>query len=155
MLIEQTAEIAAPRSQVWAVLTNMSLVAQCMPGVQAFAEERGGVYTGVFGVAIGPIKVRLEGRVTVVEMDETTWTTRMKAEAADKRMSGHVTAVVRMEVHEIEDAHTRLIVVTDAAVLGRLGEFGQAVMKRKADQILGEFVRNASALIKDGGGAGV
>jgi carbon monoxide dehydrogenase subunit G len=45
---------------------------------------------------------------------------------------------------EPQDGSTKIVMHTDASVLGKLGEFGQAVMRRKADQILQEFGRNLS-----------
>src|SRR5438067_6021279 len=38
--------------------------------------------------------------------------------------------------------HDALPIYTDAAILGKLGEFGQAVMRKKADQIIAEFARD-------------
>jgi carbon monoxide dehydrogenase subunit G len=42
------------------------------------------------------------------------------------------------------DAETELQIHTDASILGKLGEFGQAVMRRKADQVMAEFAANMS-----------
>ncbi len=36
---------------------------------------------------------------------------------------------------------------TDANVMGKLGEFGQAVIRKKADQIVQEFANNLSAAV--------
>ena len=37
---------------------------------------------------------------------------------------------------------TRVRIDTDLAVLGRIGEFGQPVIRKKADALLEEFARN-------------
>ena len=37
---------------------------------------------------------------------------------------------------------SELVVTTDAQILGKIGEFGQPVVKRKADQTMTEFVAN-------------
>jgi len=39
---------------------------------------------------------------------------------------------------------TELRIHTEASILGKLGEFGQSVMRRKADQIVAEFAKNAA-----------
>jgi carbon monoxide dehydrogenase subunit G len=36
---------------------------------------------------------------------------------------------------------------TDANVMGKLGEFGQAVIRKKADQIVHDFANNLSAAV--------
>ena len=38
-----------------------------------------------------------------------------------------------------KDAETELRIATDLTVMGRLGEFGQASIKRKADQLIQDF----------------
>jgi carbon monoxide dehydrogenase subunit G len=38
-----------------------------------------------------------------------------------------------------KDGETELRIATDLAVMGRIGEFGQAVIKRKADQLMQDF----------------
>ena len=38
-----------------------------------------------------------------------------------------------------KEGQTEVKIATDLAVMGRLGEFGQAVIKRKADQLMGDF----------------
>jgi carbon monoxide dehydrogenase subunit G len=37
---------------------------------------------------------------------------------------------------------TEMQIHTESSILGKLGEFGQAVMRKKADQIIAEFARN-------------
>ena len=37
---------------------------------------------------------------------------------------------------------TELVIDTDASIMGRLGEFGQSVMKKKADGMMQEFASN-------------
>jgi carbon monoxide dehydrogenase subunit G len=42
---------------------------------------------------------------------------------------------------------TRLLIETDLAVLGKIGEFGQPVIKKKADTLLAEFARNLQSAL--------
>jgi hypothetical protein len=50
-----------------------------------------------------------------------------------------------MQLAPREDGQTDLAIHTEASILGKLGQFGQAVMKKKADQIVAEFARNMAA----------
>jgi carbon monoxide dehydrogenase subunit G len=45
-------------------------------------------------------------------------------------------------------ASTAMAVHTDAAILGKLGEFGQAVVRRKASQMMAQFARNVSTELR-------
>jgi carbon monoxide dehydrogenase subunit G len=44
-------------------------------------------------------------------------------------------------------AQSDLAIHTDANVMGKLGEFGQSVIRKKADQIVQEFATNLSAAV--------
>jgi carbon monoxide dehydrogenase subunit G len=45
------------------------------------------------------------------------------------------------------DSGTHLKIDTDLAILGRIGEFGQPVIKKKADTLLAEFARNLQSAL--------
>ncbi len=47
-----------------------------------------------------------------------------------------------MELKEIGPKETELIVETDVNILGKIGEFGQPIIRKKADTMLQEFVGN-------------
>ena len=109
--------------------------------MEAVGEDR---YRGAMRIKVGPIALKLEGELALEERDASTATTRMRAEAADKRVGGSVQARVTMRATEVSLSETELMVRTEAVVLGRLGEFGQPVMRKKADQIMAEFAANVS-----------
>jgi len=49
------------------------------------------------------------------------------------------------------DVETKLVVHTEAAVLGKLGQMGQAVLRKKSDQLLSQFVANMAAALAAAG----
>jgi carbon monoxide dehydrogenase subunit G len=56
-----------------------------------------------------------------------------------------VNATMHMKLDPVGDgSETDLKILTDAQVGGRIGEFGQPIIKKKADQIMQEFARNVS-----------
>ena len=71
----------------------------------------------------------------------------MHAQASDKKVGGSVQARFSMRAVEISSSETELVVRTEAHVLGRVGEFGQPVMRKKADQILAVFATNVARRI--------
>lgn len=147
MLIDQRVTIDAPIAEVWDFLMDVPAVGRCMPGVESVTsldEER---YAGTVSVRLGPIGVRLEGTLRVAERDRSVWLARLDVSAADRALDGRVRAAVEMRLEPISDASTSLWVHTDAAVLGKLGQFGQAVMKRQADKMISEFARNMAKAI--------
>ena len=119
-----------------------------MPGVDGVAQIDDTTYSGVMSVRVGPIQVRLDGRVILAERDEAARLARMDLQAADKRVNGAVSAKMRMQLAPSSGGDTTDVdIQTDANVMGKLGEFGQSVIRKKADQIVQEFARNLSAAV--------
>jgi carbon monoxide dehydrogenase subunit G len=54
---------------------------------------------------------------------------------------------MRMHLTPVEGGQTEVQISTDANVMGKLGEFGQAVIRKKADQIVQDFAKNLSAAV--------
>ena len=129
-------------------MMDIPAVSRCVPGVDGVARIDDQTYAGVMSVRVGPIAVRLDGRIILAERDEAARHARMDLQAADKRINGAVNAKMSMQLEPLDDgAATRLGIETDANVMGKLGEFGQGVIRKKADQIVQEFARNLSAAV--------
>lgn len=149
MRIDQDISIPAPVERAWAVLIDIPSVATCVPGVESVVAIDDDQFRGLMKVRVGPIGLSLEGTVTVVELDHDGRTAKMHAEATDRRAAGAVRADITMSVQPdpANPDHARLVINTDAQVLGRIGEFGQPIIRRKADQVLTEFGRNLTKLV--------
>jgi len=129
-------------------MMDIPAVSQCVPGVDGVARIDDETYSGVMRVRVGPIQVRLDGRVILAERDEAARQARMDLQAADKRLNGAVNAKMRMQITATDGGRqTDVEIRTDANVMGKLGEFGQAVIRKKADQIVHEFAANLSAAV--------
>ena len=144
MIIDQRISIDAPLDRVWDFMLDVPAVSACVPGVESVTARRDGTYSGVLKVKVGPISARLEGSLTLADADREARRARIDIEAADKRLGGTVRAKMTMRLEPLADGGTELHLSTDAAILGKLGQFGQAVIKRQADNIVAEFARNVS-----------
>lgn len=152
MRLEHHARIEASREQVWAVIMDVPRVAKCVPGVEAvepLGEDR---YRGTLRVAVGPIKFSFQGEIAVTEQDEAAGRASMRAEANDRKAGGAVKATMQMALAEAAAGATTtdLHITTDAQIMGRIGDFGQPIIKRKADQIVQEFARNLQREVAGG-----
>jgi len=153
MIIDQKANIPAPVDRVWAFVTDIPAVSRCVPGVEEFERIDDDTYGGALKVRVGPIGVRLLGQIVVAERDHENLSSRLDISAKEKRINSTVSAKTTLSVVAISDAETELRIHTEASILGKLGEFGQAVMRRKADQMVAEFARNATKEITATGGS--
>ena len=142
MTFTQECVIAVERERLWDFLMDVPRVAHCVPGVETVEAVNGGsAYTGGLKVQVGPIRLALQGTLTVEEADGVAGRARMRAEANDRRLGGRIRARLSLTLSPAA-AGTRVQIDTDLVVLGKIGEFGQPVIKKKADAILEEFVRN-------------
>lgn len=140
MRFEHTIHVAAPRDRAWALLMDVPAVARCVPGAEDVAQTAPDRYRGAVRVSVGPIRLRLEGDVTVTAKDEATGHAAMRLEAADRGVGGHVRADLRMTLSEA-GAGSELRLVTEATLAGRIGDLGQPIVKRQADKIAADFAK--------------
>lgn len=168
MRLEHGGRVAAPRDRVWAILMDLPRAARLVPGLGSIEplyppggtpdllggspDPPGGTrrvdkgtrapdrYRGTLRVQVGPVRLELAGNVEVTARDENAGTATMRLDAADQRLGGAVRASLDLALAEVDAGATDVRIVTDAQVLGRIGELGQPVIKRKADQIVAAFM---------------
>ncbi len=141
MKFEQKVELDADPQRVWDFVMDVPSVAKCIPGcesLEALGDDR---YKAIVKVKVGPIGLALASEISIVEKDEANRTAALRVEAADKRVGGAVKATMTMKLTP-NGTGTTLDVETDANVMGRIGDFGQPVIRKKADQTLQEVAAN-------------
>ena len=142
MTFRQACTIPVARERLWDFLMDVPQVSKCLPGVEAVEPLEGNTYRGLFRVKLGPISLGLEGRVTIEEQARETWRAALRADAADRKLGGGMRARARMSLDPAGDGATTLTVETDLTLLGKIGEFGQPIIRKKADALLREFTAN-------------
>lgn len=156
MKFEHRATINAPIDQVWNFLMDLPSVAKCVPGVESVEALDNERYRGTLKVKVGPISLNLQGDAYITERDDANHRASMRLDAADKRAGGAVKGIASMTVREIPGPTptTELLLDTDAQVMGRIGEFGQPIIRRKAEQTMNEFAENLRRTIQARFGGG-
>ncbi|HTN71209.1 MAG TPA: SRPBCC family protein [Methylomirabilota bacterium] len=142
MKFTQSAEIPLAREPLWEFLMDVPKVAQSLPGVESVSKIDDTTYQGALKVRVGPIALNLLGKIIVEEQDKANWRASLRAEANDRRAAGAVKGKTTMMLKEISANQTELSVETDVNILGKIGEFGQPIIRKKADSMLKEFVEN-------------
>ena len=146
MTFTQERVIPVERERLWNLLVDVPKVGRCVPGVETIEAVDGRTYKGSLRIRIGPIRLSLEGTMTIEDQDRTAWQARMRADANDRRLGGGIRVRMSLTLAPAEGG-TRLQIETDLAVLGKIGEFGQPVIKKKADTLLEEFARNLQSAL--------
>jgi carbon monoxide dehydrogenase subunit G len=150
MIVDRRIVIDAAAAETFDRVVDIPFVGECLPGASGVRHEGDGVYAGSFMVKVGPVKVNLDGTVSIVEQDPGTRRAVLQMKGSDRRVGGEVVGRMDLAVEEQGDAASLLVVHTEFTISGKLGQFGQAVMLKKADQItegfVDEFSRRMTAL---------
>jgi carbon monoxide dehydrogenase subunit G len=142
MKFDQTIDLSgASPERVWAFVMDVPSMAKCIPGCDGVEDLGNNHYKAVVKIKVGPIGLSLASDISIVEKDEANRTASLLVEAADKRVGGAVKATMSMKLTPEGDG-TKLEVSTDANVMGRIGDFGQPIIRKKADQTLQEVAAN-------------
>ena len=142
MKFNQRAVIPVAREPLWDFLMDVPKVAKSLPGVETISQIDDTTYQGTLKVRVGPISLNLQGKIIMEQRDRGSWRAALRAEASDRMAAGAVKGKTTMELKEVGPKETELLVETDVNILGKIGEFGQPIIRKKADQMLKEFVEN-------------
>jgi carbon monoxide dehydrogenase subunit G len=131
--------VPAPRDRVWAQFVDIPAVAACVPGAEGVVPSGEGHYHGRLRVGVGPVRLSLEGDLEQVSRDDDAGRLVLRGTGADGRLGGGVRAVVELSVVATGPDSTEVVIDSDVQVLGRIGELGQPIMRRKADEVMRSF----------------
>lgn len=136
--------IPMSRAALWDFLMDVPRVSRCVPGVQEVAALEGDAYGGLLRIKVGPIVLNLRGKIQIENQDENEGRATMRAEADDRRLGGSVKATMVLSLNAHSSAETEFCVDTDLTIMGKIGEFGQPVIRKKADAMMEEFAQNVA-----------
>lgn len=140
MIIEDSFTVSAPVQDVWDFLIDVPSVAACVPGAQDIVQEDESTFSGALVVKVGPIKTnfKMKGTMTVLE---APYRLTAKAQGRDANTSSMVSASFTATLSEVAPAQTQIQHLTDVAIRGRLGQFGQGVIRETAKELTKVFVQ--------------
>jgi uncharacterized protein len=142
MKLEQSFEVNAPLERVWQTLIDVEHVAPCLPGAAVTGRNDDGSYNGTFTVKIGPTTASYTGRLEMENIDEASHTATMQAQGTDKRGQGGAKATIHSRLAPADGRGTRVDVVTDYHITGRLARFGRGGMIEDiSERLLREFAK--------------
>src|SRR5438876_11841677 len=138
MDITDSFRVSTPIDATWKVMLDIERIAPCMPGAQ-LQEVEGDEYRGIVKVKVGPITAQYKGAATFIERDEVNHKAVLRAEGRDTRGQGNANATITATLTP-DGEGTRVIVVTDLVVTGKVAQFGRGVLADVSAKLLGQFV---------------
>jgi carbon monoxide dehydrogenase subunit G len=140
MEIADTFRVSTPLDETWRVLLDIEGIAPCLPGAQ-LQEVEGNMYRGVVKVKVGPITAQYKGTATLVEADEAGRRIVLDATGRDTRGQGNANASIVVTMND-DGGGTRVDVVTDLSITGKVAQFGRGVLDDVSAKLLRQFVEN-------------
>ncbi len=137
--------VAVPVERAWKVLTDVELIAPCLPGAQ-LQEIEGDEYRGIVKVKVGPITAQYKGKATFVSQDEEAHVAVLRAEGRETRGQGNANATITATLTPVDDG-TAVSVVTDLTITGRVAQFGRGVLAEVSAKLLDQFVENLETTV--------
>ena len=140
--------VAVPVEDAWRILTNVELIAPCLPGAQ-LQEIEGDTYRGMVKVKVGPIQAQFKGQASFLERDDVAHKAVLKGEGRDTGGKGNASAIITAEMTAVTADSTAVTVNTDLSITGKVAQFGRGAMADISDKILAQFVENLNTLIAE------
>ncbi|MBK9180566.1 MAG: SRPBCC family protein [Acidimicrobiales bacterium] len=130
--------VEVPIDHAWHTLTDVERIAPCLPGAQ-LQEIEGDEYRGIVKVKVGPITAQYKGVARFLERDDVNHRAVLRAEGRETRGQGNAAATITADLAPDGDG-TRVTVLTDLHVTGRVAQFGRGVLAEVSAKLLDQFV---------------
>ena len=149
MILENEFSVNLSKQMAIDVLTDVPLIAPCIPGVAITAVSGDRTYEGEATVRLGPVKLTFTGVGEITEINYDDYIARVKAGGSDKKGRGGADATVAFELQdgnitETGLATTKVIVRTDLSLNGSIAQYGRAsgLIEGIAQELTKEFAGN-------------
>lgn len=143
--------VGVPVDRAWEVLTDVELIAPCLPGAQ-LTEIDGEDYHGQVKVKVGPITAQYKGSAHFIEKDDVNHKAVLDGTGRDTRGQGNASAIITAQLTPDGDG-TKVDVVTELKVTGKVAQFGRGVLADVSAKLLDQFVECLEGKILVGDGA--
>ncbi|HSB90519.1 MAG TPA: carbon monoxide dehydrogenase subunit G [Anaerolineales bacterium] len=137
MHLAGTVAIAAPRSKVWAFLTDPEAVAQCTPGLESMTVvEPQRKFRAVASIGLGSIKARFTLDVEWVELHEPE---HASAKAHGTAPGSTADVLGELSLREQGPSSTELQWSADVTILGTIASLASRMMGSVTEKLAGQF----------------
>jgi hypothetical protein len=138
--------LAAPREAVWRALNDPDILRQSIPGCESVDKLSDTELTAKVTLAIGPMKARFSGKVTLADLDPPNGYTISGEGTGGVAGFGKGKAAVALEVAD-GGAATVLRYQAEAQVGGKIAQLGARLIDATAKKLADEFFGRFAAII--------
>ncbi len=139
--------VPASRDTVWAALNDPEILKLAIPGCESVEKKSDTEFTARVSLAIGPVKAKFKGEVTLADLDPPNGYTLSGTGSGGVAGFGKGEAKVSLR----DDGEGTIIAYqVHASVGGKLAQVGQRLIDSTAKKLADQFFTNLSAQL--GGG---
>jgi uncharacterized protein len=138
--------VNVPIEKAWVTLTDVELIAPCLPGAQ-LQEVEGETYRGQVKVKVGPILAQFKGEAHFVEKDEVNHKAVLRGKGRDLGGKGNADALITAQLTEATASSTKVVVTTDLNITGKVAQFGRGALADVSNKLLVQFVDNLETTV--------
>jgi carbon monoxide dehydrogenase subunit G len=152
MALQTTGEIVVEvdRPTAFDFVSDPARLARCIPGCRDLQDLGEGRYAAVMSGKVAYLTLNFKVIIEVVRIQAPEL---IEATIAGNAVAlpGRVTASAGLQLFEIGERRTGIRYVTDVALTGRIGGFGEPVFKATSVKLAQEFAANLKTAIEGGG----
>lgn len=147
MEIEKKLTVSAPRERVWAMLMDPRVMTGAVPGMQSIDVISPTEYVALMKVKVSFVSAKFKLHTRIAEQREPEYL-RAEGTGQDDSVASSLKQTSEVFLTSTPEGGTELRIKVNVDVLGRLGSFGLAAMKTKADRMWDEFGKNLAARLE-------
>ena len=137
MRFEGKVNISAPRTDVWAFLTDANAVSHCMPGLESIEIiTPNQKFRAVGAMGLGSVKLKMNAVVEWVELDAPN---RAKMKMRGTASGSSIDVASEMQLADRPDGTTDMEWSAEVRVAGTIASLASRLMKPVTQKLTGEF----------------
>jgi uncharacterized protein len=138
MKLENSFDVPAPPDAAWGLLIDVPRIIPCMPGATLTETIDAETWKALMAVKLGPISLSFDTEVRQEQLDESTRTARLSANAREKRGRGAAQATIESRLAP-QNGGTRIEITTDLALSGPVAQYGRGLIEDVSTQLVKSF----------------
>lgn len=139
MELNQVFRVDHPIDPVWTALTDLTVVAECLPGA-AVTSVDGGTYHGNLTVRLGSIRAAFAGTAELTEVDRAGRTVSLTA--AGGGAQGQVRVLLKGVAVAVGPSTTEIRLDTTVEMSGRIAQLGHGAAGPVTERLIHQLTQN-------------
>jgi len=146
MQLTSQQSLPVTQQQAWAALNDAEMLKASIPGCESLISLGEDQYELVVQAAIGPVKARFKGKLTLSDLQPpTSYTLQFEGQGG---AAGHGKGSAQVRLEPSGAAQTVLHYTAHASVGGKIAQIGQRLVDMAAQRMAGEFFSNFDAQLR-------